>query len=94
MAGGGNGTPLDYDEVSNLTPHLDRRLYWCITLAQLHSKPTSGALRAGSRSQGFSRIVSVSSWIVSATCLSLSACSLLWCEQKSRSKPLAMVTRT
>ena len=23
MAGGGNGTPLDYDEVSNLTPHLD-----------------------------------------------------------------------
>ena len=82
------------DAVSNLTPHLDRRLHWCITLAQFHSEPTYGALWAGFRSQGFSRIVSVSSWIVSATCLSLSACSLLWCEQKSRSKPLAMVTRT
>ena len=35
-----------------------------------------------------------SSWIFSATCLSLSACSLLWCEQKKSSNPLAMVTRT
>jgi hypothetical protein len=35
-----------------------------------------------------------SSWIFRATCLSLSACSLLWWRQKNSSDPLTMVTRT
>ena len=60
------------------------------------SAPRTGTVRGAACYRAAARyeMRSVSSWIRSATCLSLSSCSLPWWAQKRSSKPLAMVTRT